>query len=68
MKRIGVSEAARRLTAELGREVAPREITLLFYNRRIPDASAPIRQGRRRIEPNLLPTLADALRGNGGDR
>jgi hypothetical protein len=66
MERISVSEAARRLSVQLGREIAPREITLLFYNRRIPDASAPIRHGRRRIEPPLLSTIADVLRADGG--
>jgi hypothetical protein len=67
-KSFSVSDVARELSAELGREVAPREISLLFYNRRVPDSSAPIRHGRRRIEPSLLPAIAEALQGQGGGR
>lgn len=64
-KRLSVSEAARKLTVELGREVQPRAITLLFYDRVLPDRLAPIRNGRRRIDPSLLPVIADALRSRG---
>ena len=31
--RMGISDAARQLSAEMGREISPREISLLFYNR-----------------------------------
>lgn len=61
-KPMSVSDAARKLTPELGREVRPREITMLFYDRMLSDSLAPIRNGRRRIAPSLLPTIADALR------
>jgi hypothetical protein len=62
-KRLSVSEAARRLTVNVGREIRPREITLLFYDRVLSDRLAPIENGRRRIDHSLLPTIADALRG-----
>jgi hypothetical protein len=60
-REISVSDAARRLAGEIGRVIAPREITLLFYDRVLPDDLAPIRCGRRRIDPSTLPTIASAL-------
>ena len=65
-KRLSVSDAARQLTSALGREVRPREITMLFYERIIPDTAAPIRNGRRRIDHSLLPCIAEALRRREG--
>jgi hypothetical protein len=63
-ERISVSDAARRLSPRIGREIAPREITLLFYNRVLPDSLAPIRRGRRRIEADALSAIADVLLEN----
>jgi hypothetical protein len=55
------SGAAREIERQLGREVSPREITLLFYYRDIADDQAPIMAGRRMIPRSLLPTVANAL-------
>jgi len=60
-KRLSVSDVARRLSNEAGREVRPREITLLFYDRVLSDRLAPIQNGRRRIATADLPVIAKAL-------
>ena len=60
-KRLGVSDAARQLTIDVGREIRPRDITLLFYDRVLPDHLAPIKNGRRRIDRSLLPIIAEVL-------
>jgi len=65
-KRLSVSDAARELTSELGREVRPREITMLFYDRVLSDRLAPIKNGRRCIDRSLLPTIAAILRERRG--
>jgi hypothetical protein len=60
-----VSEAARTLTAQLGEVVRPRAISELFYRRLLEDSRCPIVGGRRLIPPDYLPTIADALKGQG---
>ena len=62
---LSVSTAARELAEQLGWEVSPRDITLLFYYRDIPDDKAPVIAGRRVIERDLLPDIARALRRRG---
>jgi hypothetical protein len=54
-----VSEVARRLG------VRPREISDLFYQRRLSDESCPIVGGRRLIPPDYVPTIASALQARG---
>ena len=39
---LSVSQAARRLSEELGRDIRPRDISLLFYHRELRDDLAPI--------------------------
>ena len=59
---LSVSDAARELSAQLGQAVRPRDITLLFYHRVLPDDLAPIVSGRRLIDNNHLPEIARVLR------
>jgi hypothetical protein len=54
-----VSEAARRLEAELGACVRPRHISDLFYQRRL--EGCPLVGGRRLIPRNLLPHIRNLL-------
>ena len=62
---LSVSTAARELTEQLGWEVSPRDITLVFYYRDVSDKKAPVIAGRRVIERELLPEIARALRRRG---
>ena len=59
------SAAARELSGQLGQEVRPRDISLLFYFRELRDDLAPIVGGRRMIDRALLPEIARALRRRG---
>jgi hypothetical protein len=54
---VTVSEAARRIGAK------PRDISDLFYARRLDDARCPVIGGRRLIPVDYLPELEAALRG-----
>jgi hypothetical protein len=54
-----VSEVARRLG------VRPREISDLFYQRRLSDERCPVVGGRRLIPPDYVPTIASALQARG---
>ena len=54
-----VSEVARRLG------VRPREISDLFYQRRLSDERCPIVGGRRLIPPDYVPTISTALKARG---
>ena len=60
-----ISEAAREITRDLGDEVHPRDISDLFYQRRVADELGPIVGGRRLIAPTTLPLIVDALRLRG---
>ena len=60
-----VSDAARLIAAGLRREVSPRQITRLFYERALPDDQAQIVAGRRMIPGELLPQIANELRRRG---
>ena len=59
MKRLSVSEAARRLKAR------PRDISDLFYRRRLRDDLCPIVGGRRLIPEDYLNMIADELSRSG---
>ena len=59
MKHLSVSEAARRLGAR------PRDISDLFYRRRLPDDLCPIIAGRRLIPEDCLEAIGFALRRAG---
>lgn len=57
-----VSEAARTLSAQMGEVVRPRDISELFYRRRLEDERCPIVGGRRLIPRDYLSTIASALK------
>jgi hypothetical protein len=57
MSYLTVSEVARRLG------VRPRDISDLFYQRRLSDKTCPVLGGRRLIPEHYLPTIAEAVRG-----
>jgi hypothetical protein len=59
------SGIAREIESQLSWEVSPRDITMLFYNRDIPDDRAPIVTGRRMIPVSLIADIANALRRRG---
>ena len=59
-KTLSVSDVARQLSTG-DRQIKPRDITLLFYDRVLPDDLAPIRHGRRRISPAAVPPIAAAI-------
>ena len=59
MKHLSVSEAARHLGAR------PRDISDLFYRRRLRDDLCPIVAGRRLIPEDYLEVIASALRQSG---
>jgi len=59
MKHLSVSEAARRLNAR------PRDISDLFYRRRLRDDLCPIVGGRRLIPEDYLGAIALVLRQHG---
>ena len=59
MKHLSVSEAARRLKAR------PRDISDLFYRRRLRDDLCPIVGGRRLIPEDYLDIVAMALSKHG---
>ena len=51
--------SVREVARQLG--VRPRDISDLFYARRLDDARCPIIGGRRRIPANSVPTIREAL-------
>lgn len=55
-------QVAEEVGRRLGREVTPREITGLFYDRVIPDALGPVVCGRRVIRSEALDAIMLALR------
>ena len=60
-----VSEAARRLSQDLGVLVRPRDISTLFYHRELRDDLCPIVGGRRLIPASYLEQIEWALRRRG---
>lgn len=65
MVQLTVSDAARELTAVLGQEVKPRDISTAFYQRQLRDDLCPIVGGRRLIPADYLPQIEAALRRAG---
>ena len=55
-------EAAAEASRRLGREVTPREITALFYDRVVSECHGPIVGGRRVIPSDGLDAILAALR------
>lgn len=62
---LSASDAAREISRRVGEEVRPRDITLLFYDRALPDNAAPVISGRRVIPESLLSDIVAALRARG---
>ncbi len=58
-----VADVAAEVSRRLGRPVTPREVTALFYARKVPEELGPIVGGRRVIKPEAVETIADLLRG-----
>ena len=58
---ITVSEAARELEAQFGLSIPPRAISDSFYQRRLPESLGPIVGGRRLINRDALPQIAEIL-------
>jgi hypothetical protein len=58
---VTVSEAARRI----GAGVSPKQISTLFYTRKLDDAAAPIIAGRRMIPVEYIDTIKTVLRDAG---
>lgn len=65
MTQLTVSDAARELTAKLGQEIKPRDISTRFYLRELRDDLCPIIGGRRLIPADYLPQIEAALRRAG---
>ena len=65
MELLSVSDVARELTGQLGREVRPRDISRLLYDRELRDDLCPIVSGRRVIPRDYLPMIVMALRRRG---
>lgn len=60
-----VSGAARELSAQIGAEIRPRDISQLFYQRLLRDDLCPLVGGRRIIPAEYLPQVLAALRRAG---
>jgi hypothetical protein len=60
-----VAGAAAQVGRRLGREVSPREITSLLYDRRVPEHLAPVVGGRRLIHPEAVELIVAVLRARG---
>lgn len=63
-----VAGAAAEATRLLAREVTPREVTALLYERRVPEHLAPVVGGRRVVSPAALVLIVAALRERDDDR
>lgn len=57
--RLSISEAARQLGAK------PKDLSDLFYQRKLSDFTCPVFAGRRMIPPDYLGTIANELRRAG---
>jgi hypothetical protein len=65
MPHISVSEAARKIGHQVGRDVRPKDISELFYRRQLRDDLCPVVSGRRLIPLDYLPLIVAALRRAG---
>lgn len=65
MNLMTVSEVARQIETRLGRTIPPRQISDLFYSRRIDDSRCPV-IGRNRVVPvDFIPVIEQALLNKG---
>jgi len=65
MSHLSVSETARRISASEGRQIKPRTITMLFYDRHLREDICPIVGGHRIIPDNYVGHIVSALRRQG---
>lgn len=63
-----VGQVAAEVGRRLGREVTPREVTALFYDRHLPESLGPVVGGRRLIRPEAVDRIVAALRDRGAGR
>ncbi len=61
-------DAAAEVGRRLGREVSPREVTALFYDRAVPAGLGPVVGGRRVIRPEALDAIEAVLRQRDGEK
>ncbi len=57
------ADVAAEVSRRLGRPVTPREVTALFYHKKVPDELGPITGGRRVIRPEAVALITALLRG-----
>lgn len=60
-----VSEVARELSERNGVVIRPRDVSDLFYGRRLPDGRCRVLGGRRMIPRGLLDAIEEKLRERG---
>jgi hypothetical protein len=60
-----VSGCARYIGEHFGFTVRPRDISLAFYDRALPDDAGPVVSGRREIAESAVPLIVEALRRRG---
>ena len=63
MEILFAADVAAEVSRRLGRPVTPREVTALFYSRKVPEELGPIVGGRRLIKPEAVEMISDLLRG-----
>lgn len=65
MKRLTISQTARRLSRKTGQTVSPQDLSNLFYKRCLDDERCPIVGRCRPIPEEYLPTIERVLRERG---
>ena len=63
MEILFAAEVAAEVGRRLGRPVTPREVTGLFYAKKVPEELGPIVGGRRLIKPEAVEIIVNLLRG-----
>jgi hypothetical protein len=62
MEILFAADVAAEVSRRLGRPVTPREVTALFYHKKVPDELGPITGGRRLIRPEAVEIITDLLK------
>jgi len=62
---MSVSSCAQHIAETYGLAVKPRDISRAIYNREVRVDLAPLKEGRRQIDPSLVPEIVRALRRSG---
>lgn len=66
MEILFAADVAAEVSRRLGRPVTPREVTALFYHKKVPDELGPITGGRRLIKPKAVEVIVELLREETG--